>query len=142
MRAITVLAFAVVMVCAAVMPGHADKRVAFEVKKLTGQRAALPEASSAQFRERALSDALANGTGFDRHDFGRLREGLRIGPSGPSRLGEDPRHRRFEHGAKCAGFVRLAHLFQTNGRINLLLRDGGLRLAADNPVFLAWGPRP
>jgi hypothetical protein len=33
---------------------------------------------------------------------------------------------------KCAGFARIALLFQTKGRINLLLRNGGLRLANCN----------
>ena len=56
--------------------------LAFEVKKLAGQRAASPDASGAQFRERAFGDALANGKGLETSAC-RLRQNWRIGLSGP-----------------------------------------------------------
>ena len=51
---------------------------------------------------------------------------------GQSRLGENARHRRFEHDVKCVGFTFIAHPLQTKSRLNLLLRDGCLRLASFN----------
>jgi hypothetical protein len=98
--------------------------LAFEVDKLAGQRAALPDASRAQFRESTFGDAIANITSVNGHLFGRRLEGVRIGLSGPSRLNEDAPHRRFEHSAKCAGFSGVAFLLQTNGRRGLLAGGG------------------
>jgi hypothetical protein len=103
--------------------------LAFEVEKLAGQRAALPDAGGAQFRKRAFGDALANRKGVDGRAC-RLRQNFRVGLFGPSSLGEDARHCRFEHDAKCIEFVFVAFPLQPNGRLNLLLRDGGLRLAS------------
>ena len=62
------------------MPGEAID-LAFEVQKIAGQRAALLDANGAQFRERALGDALANGISLD-SDFVRLDEAGWIGLSG------------------------------------------------------------
>ena len=42
----------------------------------------------------------------------------------------------------AAAADRLGHIVQINLSRGERLPDGGLRLAADNPVFLAWGPRP
>ena len=57
--------------------------LAFEVKKFTGQRAAVPDASGTQFRERALGDALANDRGLGGLSALCLRQNLWIGLSGP-----------------------------------------------------------
>jgi hypothetical protein len=86
-----------------------------------------PNANGAQFREPALGDALANSKGLGRY-FRRLRESYRIGPSCPSRLGEDTFHRRFEHGAKCPAFAQHAFPLQSNDGLGLLAGRGDLSL--------------
>jgi precorrin-6Y C5,15-methyltransferase (decarboxylating) len=42
----------------------------------------------------------------------------------------------------AAAAERLGHLVQISVDRGERLPDGGWRLAADNPVFVAWGPRP
>jgi precorrin-6Y C5,15-methyltransferase (decarboxylating) len=40
----------------------------------------------------------------------------------------------------AAAFARVGHLVQVGVARGHVLPDGGVRLAAENPVFLAWGP--
>jgi precorrin-6B C5,15-methyltransferase / cobalt-precorrin-6B C5,C15-methyltransferase len=40
----------------------------------------------------------------------------------------------------AAAFTRLGHLVQLGVARGVALPDGGVRLAAENPVFVAWGP--
>ena len=40
----------------------------------------------------------------------------------------------------AAAFTRLGHLVQVGVSRAMVLPDGGVRLAAENPVFVAWGP--
>lgn len=42
----------------------------------------------------------------------------------------------------AAAFDRLGHLSQIAVSRGVSLPDGGVRLAAENPVFVAWGPQP
>jgi precorrin-6B methylase 2 len=40
----------------------------------------------------------------------------------------------------AAAATRLGHLVQIGVARAAVLPDGGVRLAAENPVFVAWGP--